>query len=70
MTQTIEVSLIDVLNKIDSKIDSLEQKIESKIDRLDSRIDQVENKIDHLTEKGTKIQPCFLIILIKYFRFI
>jgi chromosome segregation ATPase len=50
MTQTIEVNLIDVLNRLETKIDSLDQKIDTKFDYLDKKIDtevnSLNNKID------------------------
>lgn len=34
MTQTIEISLVDVLNKLDSKIDKLDNKIDKLSEQL------------------------------------
>ncbi|NCO74053.1 MAG: hypothetical protein GW856_02135 [Cyanobacteria bacterium] len=51
MAQTIEVSLIDVLNKIEAKIDHLDKNIDLKIEKLESKIDKLDSKIDTLEEK-------------------
>jgi uncharacterized coiled-coil DUF342 family protein len=55
MTQTIEVNLIDVLNRLETKIDSLDKKIDTKFDYLDKKIDtevnSLNNKIDNLNNK-------------------
>ncbi|MBF2055835.1 MAG: DUF4164 domain-containing protein [Cyanobacterium sp. T60_A2020_053] len=51
MAQPIEIGLIDVLNKLDSKIDKLDSKIDALEDKLDSKIDKLDSKIDGLEEK-------------------
>ncbi len=45
MTQTIEVNLVDVLNRLESKIDKLDEKIDTKFAILDQKID---TKIERL----------------------
>jgi chromosome segregation ATPase len=45
MTQTIEVSLVDVLNKLDIKIDKLDQKIDSKFEHLEQKIDNIQGEL-------------------------
>lgn len=61
MTQTIEVSLIDILNKLDAKIDRLDQKIDHiqkdltdiKIDvqRLKTENEQIVKRLDSVDNR-------------------
>ncbi len=67
MTQTIEVNLADILNKIDQRLDRIEQSVndlkvtvartETKIESLDEKIDSqgkiLEVKIDGLDKRIT-----------------
>ena len=51
MTQTIEVNLVDVLNRLESKIDKLDEKIDRVENRIESKIDKLDEKIDAKIEK-------------------
>lgn len=46
MTQIIEVNLVDVLNRLESKIDNLDQKIDAKFTILDQKIDTKIEKLE------------------------
>lgn len=67
MTQTIEFSLVDVLNKLDTKmdkldgkIDALEDKVDAKIEKLDTKIDDLKKEMeDKFAEMNTSINNCF-----------
>lgn len=60
MTQTIEVNLVDVLNRLENKIDDFGNQVNIKISRLENKIDDIstqvqtevyrlENKIDDIS---------------------
>lgn len=60
MTQTIEVNLVDVLNRLENKIDDFGNQVNTKISRLENKIDDIstqvqtevyrlENKIDDIS---------------------
>ena len=55
MNPTVEVSLVEILNRLEGKIDSLDKKIEVKIDALDKKIevkiDALDKKVDGVEEK-------------------
>lgn len=67
MTQTIEVNLIDVLNRLETKIDSLDKKIDTKFDYLDKKINtevnslnnKIDTKFDYLDKKIDKLSEDF-----------
>ena len=63
----IQTDLAQVLNKLDSKLDSLEEKFDKKfdsleekfdkkLDSLDSKIGKLDEKVDHITIGQTEIK--------------
>ncbi|MGI0481071.1 hypothetical protein ACN4EE_09785 [Geminocystis sp. CENA526] len=67
MTQTIEINLVDVLNRLENKIDNLSNQVQTEVHRLENKIDDIsnqvqtevnrlENKIDKLSEDVNDIK--------------
>ena len=73
MTQTVEINLGDLLNKIDSKIDNLEQKINNvQIDvekikiqnqQIDKKFDDIDKKFDEVNSRLNTMTVGFLGIV-------
>jgi SMC interacting uncharacterized protein involved in chromosome segregation len=54
MTQTIEVNLADILNKIDQRLDRIEQSVDDlKVNsvRLEGKVEAIDAKIDGLDKR-------------------
>ena len=50
---TIQTDLVQVLNKLDSKIDKLDEKLDDKFGKLDEKFEEKFNKLDEKIEKLT-----------------
>ncbi|MGI0480304.1 hypothetical protein ACN4EE_05890 [Geminocystis sp. CENA526] len=46
MSQVVEVSIADILSRLETKMDSLDRKLETKINKLEDKIDDLEKKFD------------------------
>ncbi len=60
MSQTVEISLVEILNRLERKIDGLDNKVENRIGDLESKIegkiDVLESKIDHLSNEINEVK--------------
>ncbi len=67
MTQTIEVNLVDVLNRLESKIDKLDEKIDTKIEKLEAnmnkRFAEVDQKFVEVNSRFNTLTLGFLGII-------
>ena len=48
MNQTVEISLVEILNRLESKVDGLENKVESRIDGLEKKIDHLSHEVNEV----------------------
>jgi murein lipoprotein len=45
MTQTIEINLVDVLNRLENKIDNFSNQVQTEVHRLENKIDNLSNQV-------------------------
>jgi predicted nuclease with TOPRIM domain len=66
MTQTVEVNLIDVLNRLESKIDNINEKltkVEIDVEKLKSQNEQIVKRLDNVENRLNTMTIGFLSIV-------
>jgi archaellum component FlaC len=66
MTQTIEVNLIDVLNRLESKIDNISEKltkVEIDVEKLKTQNEQIVKRLDNVENRLNTMTIGFLSIV-------
>lgn len=66
MTQTIEVNLVDILNRLESKIDNINEKltkVEIDVEKLKTQNEQIVKRLDNVENRLNTMTIGFLSIV-------